>query len=827
MSRQGFHSVDVLRLEVAVKPTTPHNVVANPSGALGAWGWETPGASYMRRAASADVLEHVASGAATLFRTEPMPVTALHYVAAAFTIPAGGGAAVTWRLEWLNSTYAVVGSTAASASLSAAGNYSLPPAQAPAGTSFFRLRFDQAAAGTARITSVRAATAATAGALAVVLRNEVTNPSFETNLTGWTAGTATTMVRTTAVAHVGTGALHVYRSVPNPGMVTATTVASVTGGLDYVLQGRFRTQVSGGTSRLGISWLDSGGNIVGPAHAQTGPTTSTTAFGLVVLAATAPSNATQALITVGHTVPGPGNASGAYVDAVAFTAGAAAPDYFDGATPASGTLAYAWTGTAHNSASTRSDTTLTGLAETEWRNILGPAHSIKTARESLNVGTLEAELLDANLDPATSATLRPGGAVRVLALVAGAWEPTFTGEIDRLLVAYDDKRVPARPPRVSLTAVDRTRRLSGARRTQGVAAVADLPFVLEGAGVPWNVNGSTAQLLANPAAVSVNENATALDQIALTRDSTASHAWVDRKGVLVATDAAPGASVRTLDEPRYSDLEVAFSSEECMNAVVIDSLIVVDAATPTGGVYGRSETVTYGPYEDAASIAQWGRRERRFTVHGLNPTQIAALGSTILARNANPGVTVQSVTLPMRTEADLADALRDLGEIVTVSNTARSLAPTLRITGVEHTIQSEPAKWLVTLRFNTSGAVAAPTVAPEVQTTGYEDTPWTPLPLLNGWRNYNVFGGGWEPASYRRLGGEVILRGLIEGSLRGSNHFATLPNGFRHKGGTQIWAVGSDTSTSRVDTTDTGTFTLAGGGVAFVSLAQIRYPVEQ
>lgn len=835
MSGQKFHTIDACRLEVAVQPSTPYNLVANPSGALGGWGWVTPGTSYMRKAAGADALEHVHTAAgATTFYTEPMPIAAGRYAAAALMIPTAPSS-FTWRFEWLNASQAVIGSTAASGAITTTGLKSLAAALAPASTAFFRLRFDQSGTGTVRLTSVRAATATTSAALSgSVIRNVVPNPSFEVDASLWTAAPATTMVRTTTVAAVGAASLHVYRNVPNPGGPGASTVATVTGGLDYTLQARFRAQVSGGAGVISLAWLDGAGVQIGATVSATGPTSSTTAFGdPVTLTATAPSAAVQARVSVAHGVPGPGNASGAYVDGVALIeGGTSTTTYFDGSTAAGGTLSYAWEGTAHASASKRTDTNLTTLAETEWRNILGPTHRISTVRESLNVGTLEAELLDAALDPATSSTLRPGGDVRVLALVSGVWEAIFVGQIDRLLVTYDDKRRPIRPPRVSMTGLDRTVRLTSAKRTQGVAAVASLPFVVEGAGVPWNVDGNVDQLPAPaPGVVSVNDSASALDQIALTRDSTASHAWVDRKGVLVATTGT-AASVRTLDEPRYSDLEVAFSSEECINAVEIESLYVVEDFTPTGGVYGRSEVIPYGPYEDAPSIAQWGRRARKFRVHGLTAAQVDALAASILTRNANPGVSVQSVALPMRTTADLADAVRDLGEIVTVSNATRGIAPVLRVNRVAHTIESAPQKWMVRLGFARSTSVASPTIAPEVQEgrRGFEDTPWAAPAYSGSWVAYGAASA--RDARYCRRSGIVWLEGLTKGGASGST-IMTLPAGFRPTNRLIFAApIGDPIQTGRIDVWPDGTVSHSGGPAGtwptgYVSLAGISFIAEQ
>jgi len=98
------------------------------------------------------------------------------------------------------------------------------------------------------------------------------------------------------------------------------------------------------------------------------------------------------------------------------------------------------------------------------------------------------------------------------------------------------------------------------------------------------------------------------------------------------------------------------------------------------------------------------------------------------------------------------------------------------VTSVEHTIESEPRKWLVTLGFTTAGSVASPTVAPDVQTSpGFGDTAWITPTLENGWTHFDGLGA---PVQYRRLGGVVYLRGLVTGGAGGTQAFA-LPPGFR------------------------------------------------
>lgn len=177
-------------------------------------------------------------------------------------------------------------------------------------------------------------------------------------------------------------------------------------------------------------------------------------------------------------------------------------------------------------------------ADGYWTNILGPTHELKIEREALNLGTLNATILDSSIDPATASLLRPGRRVRVTALnsTTGVWEPLFPGELLKADVTYDVKtRRPTDPKhaRISLSAVDVTKNMAQAARPEGVGAIRDLPFVLEGAGVPWNADGNTNQV-ASATLASTNSNATAIDQVSLTRDTARGYAWVDRKGVLNA-----------------------------------------------------------------------------------------------------------------------------------------------------------------------------------------------------------------------------------------------------------------------------------------------------
>lgn len=190
-----------------------------------------------------------------------------------------------------------------------------------------------------------------------------------------------------------------------------------------------------------------------------------------------------------------------------------------------------------------------------WTNILAPAHEIEIERESLDLGTLEATVLDATIDPATATLLRPGRRVRVTALngTTSTWDTLFAGELLAADVTYDLKRKRPTDPkhaRITLSAVDETKDLAQASRPEGVALIRDLPFVLEGAGVPWVADGNTNQV---PSAgiASTNDNATALDQVALTRDTVRGYAWVNRDGVLNAFSSLPDPDVELIANPGF------------------------------------------------------------------------------------------------------------------------------------------------------------------------------------------------------------------------------------------------------------------------------------
>lgn len=441
--------------------------------------------------------------------------------------------------------------------------------------------------------------------------------------------------------------------------------------------------------------------------------------------------------------------------------------------------------TGQAATATAIDTALAaGLTATTWNNILGPSHEIRIDREELNVGVLSATILDATLDPSTATTIRPGRAVRVTVKESpsNAWLPIYNGVITSARTTYDNAnpRVSKRV-RITLEAADNVKTLANVSRPDGVSSVADLRAVLEGAGVPWMIDGSYDQI-PGAAYFTRNENASALDQIAIVRDSTLGYAWVDRDGVLnvYSQGSAPVTVAATLTASDYTALDVDFDTQRCINTVTV-KLLRKNAAT------GETVEVPHGPFVDQASVNAWGPFAKEFTVQGLADDSAYLrdnFASYILAANATPTVRVNSLTFQVKETSHFttARALLDLYDRVSV---VHNVTDDSRITSLSHTIT--PTLWTVTLGFSAEGGVAAPSQAPALATTAATTLPadltFNPASqgggAVSGWNRMTggavditepgvyliqftgVFGGGTVAGAGRRGVGVATTSGAV------------------------------------------------------------------
>lgn len=522
-SRQQFNHTDVLRLEIQNTGTGLVNLVANHDGALGGWGWVTPVAnSYIRDAYGSGLLFVAGGGVPTFFYTEPMPVVAGQYAGARWDLVAITGL-YRVKIEWLNSALTVLSSSTQTAYLNTVGTATLTAQLAPASTAFMRLRFDHysntsagnpGAGWDVEFNNVVVAKAATAAALGVSRTNVVPNPSFETNTTGWTGLFGTTIARVVTTSPHGTALLRATAAGKFARFESG--LISITGGIDYTLSTQTRGVTTTRPTNLVLTWYDAAGVVL---RSSTSSSIGTGTFASLSLVSTAPANATQARITANVTANGPDiTGEQFYFDAFQLESGFGVRPFIVG------TLANQFL----------------GVVDYGYTNIIGPTHEIKIVREGLNVGTLNATILDTSLDPSTADLIRPGRKCRLMVFSdgSGTWEPLYTGKINEADVTYDLKATdPNKVSRIFISAVDNTATLANTSRPDGVGTIAALPYVLEGAGVPWNVNGNGNQV-SSAVVVSNNDNASALDQIAITRDSKSGYAWIDRNNVLQAWDPA-------------------------------------------------------------------------------------------------------------------------------------------------------------------------------------------------------------------------------------------------------------------------------------------------
>ena len=141
-TRQEFTTLDVLRLEVETDPTGLVNLVQNPNGELGGWGWITPVANSVLKGISGPSLEYTSPGSvASYFYTEPMAIAATQYAAAMWNIVSLNGY-YRVKFEWLDSSKVLLSSSTQTGYLNATGVVNYGPYQAPASTAYVRLRFD-------------------------------------------------------------------------------------------------------------------------------------------------------------------------------------------------------------------------------------------------------------------------------------------------------------------------------------------------------------------------------------------------------------------------------------------------------------------------------------------------------------------------------------------------------------------------------------------------------------------------------------------------------------------------------------------------------------
>lgn len=821
---------DELKLEIALPDELGDNLLTNTSGQYGAWQWAradgTSGISITGDAGARTITaQRNATAGLTAVWTDYLPVTPGRYANARVDLLAiTTGHKVTLGLQFYNSTHTIISAQYSSPSTTLT-TLAFSSVTVPASASYARLLvvLDKTAdplpnSGSAnanalvRFTRAMLTELATSGTPSVVITNLVPTGGFQHVHTGWVSGTN---IASVGRVDTGGGAYVLRAETPeitlsdNEKCYVNSPFIPIQAGSSYSMRIDVRADVMTGghslTPGLLYRWVNDAGTVIGGDNVIDSTVTNGAwvQFWRII---TAPAGATKIRFhpyMQHHGAPIVIAAGWDFdVDSVSLVKGNVLQPFFDGDTPDTSSHVYAWTGTVGNSPSTRSSVGAVEYVEPdeEFVDVLSGVVEMKTERVELDVSTFNARLVDVEMSPARAGSVvRPGRRFRISGLKADGvtWSRMFTGILGPATVAYepleDERRLerdPGRTLNISITGVGHESILAQAARpavTRTPANLADL--VLAGAGVPWVINGST-NLVGGVVSIATNDSATALDQVALTRDSVGGMAWIDPFGKLEFRSNPPSVIAGTLDESAYTadGLVVGFDTSRVINSVTI--VRVIRASD------GSTEERQHGPYENAASIKAWGRQAATVTIASIPDDTAAAdtRAAAILAANANPQLIIEEVSVnsadnrehafynlydPVRLIASTVDGLIDV---------------TARIISIRHEITTGRRRfgnwgtWRTTYGFMHTGAIASPAILPP-PAYGVEGG-WTNIPLRAG---FTAVAG--ETPQYKKDGNVVWLRGRLTGTFpTGGVAVGDLPVGFRPTIANELWGTSFGTN---------------------------------
>lgn len=483
-------------------------------------------------------------------------------------------------------------------------------------------------------------------------------------------------------------------------------------------------------------------------------------------------------------------------------AGITTPSYSPGVVPAGAAqvtlnVRFVWPLDAASSVETRFARPLVQMGAApslveEWptmRNIFDTSSTLTYERRAMDSSSYELVTSDPAYDPAVSTLIRKGA--RVEAYVALNNDPTGAGNLERLFTAKVDTVAAEYPrhngipkPIITITFDDGMADLASTPRAGGYADLVNLPNVLEGGIVPWNVTGQTSQSAAANVPDWTNENASALDQVAITRDTHHAYAWLDKWGVFNVHELGPGfdtADTRTwsVDEGNFSGTAVPeLSTDDLINTVMITALRQIGDQT---------EEWKYGPYEDRTSIDIYGQRAATFTVgvpigDVVDATYFDSFVATIFEKNAAPykGYRVLPFSIDGNYNPLLFATVDLCDELLTTSADTGLVDEPFRVSALKHTITGRT--WLLELETTTPESVASPTTQPDLKSSRAGD--WTDIPLRAGFT-----GVAGETPQYQVTGNVVWLRGRVQGSHTTLNSaVGDLPADLAPGSSNELWA---------------------------------------
>lgn len=260
--------------------------------------------------------------------------------------------------------------------------------------------------------------------------------------------------------------------------------------------------------------------------------------------------------------------------------------------------------------------------------------------------------------------------------------------------------------------------------------------------------------------------------------------YVDELQVTPVPIAYTDTTLPSAHADSYTDLRVDYAAGSIINTLTVNYL---RAVSPPTNVWGQpigdppdAETIVYGPYVDQNSVDAHGAFAATLTLAGNaeNPTKIEAVAQAVLSANAQPARIARNMHVAVQDAAGIRHAvLTDLCDLVDVDYDGL-IDSSARVREIEHHIT--PRAWLVEYGFEPSKSVPMPQVVPSTvvgtTTDGWRVVGAAGEPAFeNGWSNY----GSTEVARFRRDGNRVSLNGRVKHAGTINTNIFTLPAGYR------------------------------------------------
>ena len=461
------------------------------------------------------------------------------------------------------------------------------------------------------------------------------------------------------------------------------------------------------------------------------------------------------------------------------------------------------------------DTTVQPEEFPVMRNIFDTSSELRIHREAMGASEITLTTADMTYDPAVSTLIRKGARAEISSVLNNLLDPVnfermWTGRVDDVKAKYVIRKGTIVPV-ITITFTDGNADLANTPRSGGYAVLSSLPNVLEGSIVPWNVTGQTGQSAADNIPDWTNENASALDQVAITRDTHHAYAWLDRFGVFNVHDVGGTIDTYTrewsVDESQFgATAEPQLSPEDLINTIKIKALRQIGDQT---------EEWDYGPFEDRASIDVYGQRSATFTV-GVPIGTVVGAGhwdafvAEVFAQNAQPYKNYK--TLPFFIDGvtnNLFFATVDLGDLVNITSDAAGFVDEpFRVDELTHTITT--TSWTLELGFTKPDSVAAPTIQPDLATSRPEWVTFANVSpsasMVDVVVEYRITGSVIEWRTSGNTAADISVP--ASGDITNQNITTSIPSELRPELANWAWVLSVGSNSAYVAITPGGTLTM-------------------